>query len=150
LRQFAREHVNLLVGILIWGILNIGVVIAWSDPYSTERQYVTTMRQLEEEGNSLRSRGASAQEWKAFRTKSERTLAPIVADLNKSASASQPLRQHLLWVARDHLPKLIRPDRPDDEVVRLYSNHMQVVEQELGFPATSLKSNRGLGPAKAR
>lgn len=134
LRQFVNDNREILVAVAVWGLLNLGVLVAWSDPYATERKYFTTMRRLEEEAHSLQSRNASAEEWKDLEFKAKETLAPIVADLKKTASASQPIRQHLLWAARDQMPKIIQPDRRETEVDRLYENHMQIVEDQLGTP----------------
>jgi GYF domain 2 len=131
LREFLTDNRPILAGVVIWGLINVGVLVAWSDPYSTERKYFMTLRQFEGDVHSLQSRNATTHEWTAFRAEAKQTLDPIVADLKRSASASRPVRQHLLSAARDLLPKLIRPDSPGKEVERLYQNHMEIVERKL-------------------
>jgi hypothetical protein len=134
LRDLLKDNREILVGVVIWGLINVGVLVAWSNPYSTERKYFVTLLQFEDEVHSLQSRNASTEEWRALRAKAKQTLEPIVADLKRSASASRPIRQHLLWAARDEMPKLIGPDSSDKEVERLYRNHMEIVERELAAP----------------
>jgi hypothetical protein len=133
-RQFISDNRDILVVVAVWALVNVGALVAWSDPYSTERKYFRTMRQLEEKVHSLQTRDASPDEWKALRLKAKEALAPIVADLKKTASASHPIRQHLLWAARDQMPKIIRPDRQETEVDRLYKAHMEFVEGQLRAP----------------
>jgi hypothetical protein len=135
LRQMARDNRGIFVAVALWGLLNVCALLAWSDPYATERKYFTSMRRLEGEIHALQSRDASPEEWNSLRAKVKETLAPIVADLKKTASASQPLRQHLLWAARDQLPKLVRPpDHESQEIERFYRSHMENVERQLGGP----------------
>jgi hypothetical protein len=113
--QFVMDNRE-IVSIVLWALLNVGVLVAWSDPYAAERQYFTTSRQLEDEARVLQSRNASAQEWIALRAKAKQALAPIVADLKRKASVARPIRQHLLWAARvcaTFPPEEDRCERPE-------------------------------------
>jgi hypothetical protein len=132
--ELLKDNRELVVGVLILTLINVGALVAWSDPFSTERKYFMTLRHLEDEIRTLRSRDASAEEWRSLRAEAKRTLEPIVADLRRSASVSRPIRQHLLWVARDQMPRLVHADAPEKEVERRYRNHMEIIEHELGAP----------------
>ena len=61
------------------------------------------------EVHELRAKSASDGEWQAFRQRSQLTLAAMVKDLKGSASAAEPIRQHLLWAARDVMPRTLGP-----------------------------------------
>jgi hypothetical protein len=112
-------------------MINAVVLVSWSRSYATERKYFATLRSLEAEMDALQVRDPSPREWAALRARVKETLAPIVQDLKKQASASEPVRQHLLWAARDQLPRLIGTRTPEmEELERLYKRHMRLVEEE--------------------
>jgi hypothetical protein len=128
--KYGRE---LLIGLLLWALLNVGVLVAWSDRFATERGYYATLRSLEHEVHGLQSRHATSEEWRALRAKTKETLAPIVADLKRTASPSRSIRQHLLWAARDQFPRLVEPTSADTcKLPGLYEYHMHLIEQSLG------------------
>jgi hypothetical protein len=132
LRQFIRDNCDLVVAVAFWLFINCAILVACSQSYSTERKYFATLRSLEMETKVLQARHASSEEWAALRAHVKQTLAPIVQDLKKRASATEPMRQHLLWAARDHFPKCVGPQtREMEELVRLYERHIQVVDEEL-------------------
>jgi hypothetical protein len=132
IREFIRDNRELAIVVAVWLGINGALLVAWTQSYATERKYFATLRSLEAESKELQTGSATAQDWKAFRDRVKRTLAPMVADLKRRASASEPIRQHLLWAARDQFPKCAQPGtRENSESERLYQRHMQVVEQEL-------------------
>lgn len=45
-----------------------------------------------------------------FRKEAEETLKPLAAKLEKTASSKQPLKQELLYIARDWFPRLLREE----------------------------------------
>jgi hypothetical protein len=106
----------------------------WRDPYSTERRHYTTLRRLEDEIHELRFQNAPPEDCVALRAKAKDDLERMIAHLKNSASASQPVRQHLLWAARDQMPKLIRLERADKEGERVYKKQMQFVGESVGNP----------------
>jgi hypothetical protein len=130
--EIVRANVDIAAGLTVWFVLNAVVLALWSQSYSTERQYYTTLRQLESQVKAFQSRNASEQEWAAMRDHAKDTLGPIAADLGKSASASTPIRQNLLWAARDYFPRLLGPRTNQmSGPQRLYDRHMAFVEREL-------------------
>jgi hypothetical protein len=132
IRQFIRDNRDLAIGVAVWVLINVAILVAWTQSYATERKYIATLRSLEAKAKALQGHDASGQDWAAFRAHVKQTLAPIVADLNKRASASKPICQHLLWVARDQFPKCVGPQNGErSEAERFYQRHMQVVEEEL-------------------
>ena len=132
LRETAKQNRYILIGVAIWGLVNVGILVAWSDPYSTERKYFGAMPGSKIESVNSGLRDASEQEWAALHSDLRKTLTPIVADLKRTAAASNPVRQHLLWVARDQLPKLASPDGGGkQDVHRAYQNHMQFIERQI-------------------
>jgi hypothetical protein len=133
-REFIRDNRDPVIAVAVWLVINVVILVAWTEPYTTERRYFATLRSLEAEVKALRDRDASGQDWTALRARGQRRLIPMVADLEKTANASEPIRQHILWAARDLIPKLMRPDAPDKDVARLYRNHMKIVERELSTP----------------
>jgi len=126
-----RNNSDVAIGVAAWVLFNLVVLIAWPQPYSTERQYFALLRGLEAEVKAMQSRDASPEEWVSFRKDAKETLKPVVNDLKKSASVLEPIRQHLLWAARDQLPRLIGPRSSEmKEPERIYEQHMHFVEQE--------------------
>jgi hypothetical protein len=132
LQQIARDNSDIAVAAIAWMLINAVISIASSQSYPTERNYFASLRSLDADVTDLQSRPASEQEWAVLRARAKQTLAPIVNDLKQTARASEPIRQHLLWAARDQLPKLIAPrTAKTNEFKQLYERHMRIVEQEL-------------------
>jgi hypothetical protein len=132
LRQLVHDHRDLVIALAVWLLINSVILVGWLESYATERKYFATLRSLEAETTALQAHDGSPREWAALRVRVKKTLAPIVQDLKKQASASEPVRQHLLCAARDHFPRLVGPrTREMEELERLYKRHMSLVEQEL-------------------
>jgi len=132
LRQWFRENAGIAIAVVVWIGANVVYLGVWSQSYRTERRYFASLRELEGEVHSLQEQNASQEEWSALRSRAKGTLEPMVSDLKKSANASEPIRQHLLWAARDQFPKLIGPKTAEMKgPQRLYEQHMNLVEQEL-------------------
>lgn len=85
------------------------------------------------EHRQLRSRQAAPAEWQDFADRVQRETRPMIARLEKTAGARRPLQQHLLWAARDCLPRAMteareRPSRSE----HLLARHLGEVEALLG------------------
>lgn len=131
LGQLVHDHRDLVIALAVWLLINAVILVGWLEPYATERRYFATLRSLEAETTALQTHDVSPREWAALRVRVKETLAPIVQDLKMQASASEPVRQHLLCAARDQLPRLVGPrTREMEEPERLYKHHMSLVEQE--------------------
>lgn len=127
-----RSNRDLVVIIGVWILANAAVLGWWSQEYRTERKYRAVLRGFETDVKALQDRDASPAEWSELRQRVKQTLAPMVADLKRSASASEPVRQHLLWAARDQFPKLVGPETAERKTTRrLYEKQMQLVDAEL-------------------
>lgn len=127
-----RSNRDLVVIIGVWILANAVVLGWWSQEYRTEREYRAILRGFESEVKALQDRDASPADWAELRERVKQTLAPMVADLKKTASASEPVRQHLLWASRDQFPKLLGPETPERKTTwRLYEKQMQLVDAEL-------------------
>jgi hypothetical protein len=126
-----RANWQICAAIFAWILLNVAYV-AWPEPYSRERRYLETLRAIEADVQALRAKPASSEEWKEFVAQTKTTLAPIVSDLKKSASASEPIRQQLFWAARDVIPHTLGPSTKErDEQDRRLKLYLETVEREL-------------------
>jgi hypothetical protein len=132
LRELLRGNWRLVIVATAWVLANAVLIVGLPQPYATERGYYDTLRGLEAEANDLQARNASQQEWTDFRARVKDTLTPIIQDLKKRASATEPVCQHLLWAARDQFPKLTGPrTAATKEPQSLYERHMRLVDVEL-------------------
>jgi hypothetical protein len=118
-----------------WLLLNAMFLAFWPHAYSTERRYLQTLRGIEAEVRELRSSSASDPQWQELSKRAKAVLAPIISDLKKSASPSEPARQQLLWAARDILPRTIGPRTKErDEQEQRLKQYLDTAERELGGP----------------
>ena len=70
-------------------------------------------------------------------------IKPIVEALKKTANASDPIQQHLLWAAKDQLPKLFSADgKVLGQCDAIFQRHMYEAGRRLGvdvsLPPTSV------------
>lgn len=130
---FWRAHWDVAAAASAWIALNVLFLLCWPQSYSRERGYLTTLRQIEADVSLLRAKPASDAEWREFGDRTRSTLAPIVDDLKKSASASEPVRQQLFWSARDILPRTLGPQTKErEEQDRRLERYLGTAERELG------------------
>jgi hypothetical protein len=131
LRELVQDNREYAIAAVAWLLFNAIIIFVFLQSYATERAYYSTLRSLAAEAKALQARDASPQEWAALRACAKQTLAPIIQDLTKRASAAEPIRQHLLWAARD-FPKLLGPPVKEmQEPERLFDRHMQLVDEDL-------------------
>jgi hypothetical protein len=132
-----RKHADLLVAMLLFVALNAILFATMKPPYAEERKSLATLLDIRDELRVLQMRAATDAEWLDFRSKSERTLAPIIADLEKTASADQPIRQHLLWAGRDNLREMLAQgertpaNSPKSDEEQESNQHVQWLEHAL-------------------
>jgi hypothetical protein len=132
-RALLLRHWDLAAGIAIWAMVNLAFVLFWPGSYAQERRDLETLKQMSVKVQELRAKQASDVEWREFRERALPKLQAMAKDLKSSASAAEPIRQHLLWAARDAMPKTLGPtDRERSEQDKLLARHLQNVEQELG------------------
>jgi hypothetical protein len=132
-----RDQRGVLAAVAAWLLLNILFIALWPEPYSRERHYLETLRAIEAEKQLLRAKPASESEWQEFAQRTRSDLAPIVKDLQKSASAAQPIRQQLFWSARDLVPRTLGPRTKErDDVERRLRQYLDTVERELARSRT--------------
>jgi hypothetical protein len=133
--SFFQQNRDLALAAGVWILLNVLFLAYWPQPYAKERRYLATLRDVVKEIDDLRVSGAADKEWGGLAKRSRERLAPMIADLKKSASSSELPRQQLLWSARDLVPKIMGPrttEREQDEL-RL-KQYLQSVEQAIGPP----------------
>jgi hypothetical protein len=132
LGRLLRSNWDLCAGLVVWLLLN-GLFLLWfQDPYSRERNYLQTLRTISSEVHELREKSASEAEWRAFAQRTHVALDPIVRDLKKSANASEPAKQQLLWAARDLTPRTLGPRTKErDEFDRRLNTYLNTAEAEI-------------------
>ncbi len=101
LKPLIVRHWDVAAAIGVWILLNVLFLLFWPEPYARERRYLGTLQHVVAEVDRLRSSSASGKEWQELAKNLREKLAPIVRDLEKSANSSEPVRQQLLWCARD-------------------------------------------------
>jgi hypothetical protein len=128
------RHWDIGAAVGVWILLN-AFFFCWPDPYSHERQYLQTLRGIQAEAQELRAKLATDGEWRQFAERTNASLTPIVNDLKKSASSSEPVRQQLLWSARDLLPRMLGPQTKErEEHERRLKQYLDSAQRELNKP----------------
>jgi hypothetical protein len=129
---FWRAHWEIVAALGGWTALNALFLLFWPQPYSRERGYLAKLREIEAEVQTLRAKSASDTEWREFGERTRTVVAPIVSDLKKSASASEPEKQQLLWSARDLVPSTLGPRTKErDEAERRLNQYLDSAQREL-------------------
>jgi hypothetical protein len=129
LGDLLRSNWDLCAGLVVWLLLNGFFLLWFQDPYSRERSYLQTLRTISSEVHELREKSASEAEWRAFAQRTQVALDPIVRDLKKSANASEPAKQQLLWAARDLTPRILGPRTKErDEFDRRLNTYLNTAE----------------------
>jgi hypothetical protein len=117
----------------VWILLNVLFLLFWQEPHARERRYLATLQGIVTEADQMRAKPASQQEWQQMLQRTQKTLAPMVQDLQKSASSSELPRQQLLWCARDLAPKIMGPQSKErDQHERRLKQYLQSLEDSVG------------------
>lgn len=134
LRSFARKEIIVFAAmLLIWLTVNAVVVGSYAGSHAMERAYSREIQLISDEFQQSRRCTATDLEWDALQSRAEATLSPIVRELSKSADTKNPIRQHLLWAARDYMPKMLRDARlKPSEAEQLFERHMEESRRLLG------------------
>jgi len=143
LRERVRADWPILVGVLVWAIANVAVWNVLDPLQSTERRYFQILSDAAQKARDARAQGLDQADRGRIAASVIQEIKPIVADLKKTASASEPIRQHLLWAAKDQLPKLFSANGKElDECDAIFQRHMYEAGRRLGIdvprPPTSV------------
>jgi hypothetical protein len=141
--QRIRTNWPIVAGALVFCILNF---IVWNvlDPFQrTERRYFEIVSAGAQKARDARAQGLDETARGRIAASVAKELKPIVADLKKSATPSDPIRQHLLWAAKDQLPKLFGARGKElDECDAIFQRHLYEAGSRLGIdvpePPTSV------------
>jgi hypothetical protein len=123
----------LLIGV-VWLVFNSILVGDWYFANKADLRYFRALAAAADKARDARVRNLSAADRARLAVEVQRDVQPIVDDLRRSASVDRPIRQHLLWAARDHLGKLFSESagvaqRGD----RAFQEHMYEAGRELGI-----------------
>jgi hypothetical protein len=119
----------------VWILLNVLFLVYWPAPYAKERRYLATLHDVVKEADQLRASGPTDTEWAGLAKRSRERLAPMISDLQKSASSSELPRQQLLWCARDLAPRIMGAPTQEREQNELrLKQYLESVEQAVGHP----------------
>jgi hypothetical protein len=131
-RVFLRVHWEIGAATGAWILINALFLSFWPQSYSRERRYLETLRAIEADVQAMRAKPASDAEWHQFAEQAHSSLAPIVSDLKKSASASEPVKQQLFWSARDLIPRTLGPRTTErDEQERQLRQYLDSAQREI-------------------
>ena len=122
------------IGVAFAGLIlfNALFLTFWPEPYSRERRYLQALQTITTEAQAMRTKPASDAEWREFSERSKVTLAPIVSDLRKTASSSEPVRQRLLWSARDLIPRTLGPATKErDELEHRLKQYLESAQHDI-------------------
>jgi hypothetical protein len=132
-RSLAVRHRDVAAAVGAWLLLNVLFLLFWPMPDASERRYLATLQNVVAAVDRLRASSASDKEWQELAKSTREKLAPMIRDLEKSANSSEPVRQQLLWSARDLAPRIIgSPGKEPDERERQLKEYLRSVERSLG------------------
>jgi hypothetical protein len=127
-----RANWPIAVGVLVWAGLNL---VLWLvlDPFRrTEQNYYQILTKAAQKAREARTLDDASRGRIAAAVVQE--TKPLVEDLKKTANASEPIRQHLLWAAKDQLPKLFSSNaRELGECEGIFQRHMYEAGRRLGI-----------------
>jgi hypothetical protein len=130
-RDLLRRQLDFGAAIGAWVLLNV-IFLYWPQSYARERGYLQTLRAIDVQMHDLRAKPTSDAEWRQFAERTRATLAPVVSDLKKSASSSEPVRQQLLWSARDLIPGTLGPRTKErDQKERLLKQYLDGAQRQI-------------------
>jgi len=143
LRGRIRADWPIVVAVLVWAAANVAVWNVLDPLQSTERRYFQILSDAAQKARDARAQGLDQADRGRIAASVIQEIKPIVADLKKTASASEPIRQHLLWAAKDQLPKLFSANGKElDECDAIFQRHMYEAGRRLGIdvprPPTSV------------
>jgi len=105
--------------------------IPWKFP--NDPRDVRSYEQLKEILDDVRKeRAKSSPDFSAVRQKAMEVGPVIATEMKKQASTKRPVKQHLLWAARDELPAMMRKDlKTKSETEKSLEERLQVIAKYL-------------------
>jgi hypothetical protein len=132
-RSLFQRNRDIALAFGAWILLNMLFVLNWPEPYARERRYLATLQSIVAEADQLRASGASDKEWLELRKRAKEGLAPMIKELQKSASSAELPRQQLLWCARDLAPKIMGPSTTErDQNEGRLKQYLESVDRAIG------------------
>jgi hypothetical protein len=129
---WVRAYWDVGVAMGLWILLNVSFFLFWPESHSRERRYLQALKAITVELQDLRGKPTSEAEWHQFAERTRASLNPIVSDLKKSANSSEPVKQQLLWSARDVIPHTLGPrTRERDEQEQRLKKYLDSAERQL-------------------
>jgi len=132
LRSRLRADWPIVAGVLVWAAVNL---ILWNalDPFRrTENRYFQILTNAAQKARDAQALDAGERGRLAASVVQE--IKPIVEELQISANASEPVRQHLLWAGKDHLPRLFSASGKElRECDGIFQRHMYEAGRRLGI-----------------
>jgi hypothetical protein len=116
LRNIVRQNAAVILMLCLMLVAHVGLWRSWGRPFAKERALLSDLQSIVDGVHELRTRSTTDAEWVAFRERSRSALELVVEQLKQSVTSADPIRQQLLWVARDDIPVVAGPRRRDTEV----------------------------------
>jgi hypothetical protein len=143
-RSFAEilpAYPLLLGGVAVWLCFNLMLWYALDPLRGTERRYFQTVSDAAQKARDARKLDDAGRAKVSASVAKE--IKPIVEALKKTANASDPIQQHLLWAAKDQLPRLFSADGKElGTCEAIFQRHMYEAGRRLGIdvslPPTSV------------
>jgi hypothetical protein len=128
-------------GVAVWLCFNLVLWYALDPLRRTERGYFQTVSDAAQKARDARKLDDAGRAQIAAAV--AKNIKPIVDALKKTATASDPIQQHLLWAAKDQLPKLFSADGKElGQCDAIFQRHMYEAGRRLGIdvslPPTSV------------
>ena len=130
-----------VAGVAVLLCFNLVLWFALDPLRRTERGYFQTVSDAAQKARDARKLDDAARGRIAASVAKD--VKPIVEALKKTANASDPIQQHLLWAAKDQLPKLFSADGKElGQCDAIFQRHMYEAGRRLGIdvslPPTSV------------
>jgi hypothetical protein len=136
-----RLNREIVAGALIWAGVNLVLWYVLDPFHRTENRYFQALSRASQKAHDARALGSADRGRIAAAVIQE--VKPIVEELKKTANASDPIRQHLLWAGKDQLPRLFSAEGKGlKECEGIYQRHLYEAGRRLGIdvarPATQV------------
>jgi hypothetical protein len=134
LRERFRGEWPIVVGVVAWAGINLAMWIVLDPFHRTERNYFDKLTKAAQQARDARAKGLDDASRGRIAAAVIQQMKPVVEELKQSASASEPIRQHLLWAAKDQLPRLFSADgKALAECDGIFQRHMYEAGRRLGI-----------------
>ena len=128
------SHWDIIAECGVWLAVNAIVVGLWYCENHTEHKYYQFLSHAAQKARDARTKGLKDEERGRISKTIRDEAKPMIEDLRLTASSSDPVRQHLLSAARDHLAKLFGETGADVEREdRIFEEHLYEAGLGLGL-----------------